>query len=114
MDNRYFNYGCPAINSDARNLTNYYPHRTFNQFIRKTNNLESAQDYRHFLQNNGSTIMQNEMNYFLDNNTCSVNGECKPINRMQDEQVKQDVQDEQDEQMDNETFINTNNCGCDK
>ena len=94
MDNRYFSYGCPAIWSDSRNLTNYYPHRTFNQFIRNTNNIQSAQEYRHFLQNNAETIMKNEMTHSINNNTCKVNGDCKPITGV-------------------EAFTN-NTCGCNK
>ena len=76
MDNRYSKYGCPGIFIDSRNLTNYYPHRTFEQFIRGTNSIGSAHDYKTFLQQNGNTIMERESDYIIKNNTCAVNGMC--------------------------------------
>jgi hypothetical protein len=78
MDNRYYKYGCPGINIDSRNLTNYYSFRSFEQFIRTTNNLNSAQDYKNFLQMNGETIMNRENAYIVKNNTCGVGGRCNP------------------------------------
>lgn len=80
MDNRYFKYNCPAIWSNSRNLTNYYENRIFEQFIRNTNKIQSAQEYRHFLQNNAEIIMTRENDYLVKNNTCSVDGKCVPIN----------------------------------
>jgi len=79
MDNRYFKYNCPAIWSDSRNLTNYYENRIFEQFIRNTNNIQSAQEYKHFLQNNAELIMTKASNYYIANNTCSVDGQCVAI-----------------------------------
>jgi hypothetical protein len=99
MDNRYFSYGCPAIKSDARGLTNYYPTRTFNQFIRTVNKLGSAQDYKNFLQNNGQFIMHNEMKYIVSNNTCNVDGHC-----VQPSSIQQP----------NTGFEGFTNCGCGK
>jgi hypothetical protein len=78
MDNRYYKYGCPGINIDSRNLTNYYSNRSFEQFIRSTNNIDSAQDYKNFLQMNAGTIMERENAYIVKNNTCNVNGRCNP------------------------------------
>lgn len=76
MDNRYFKYGCPGVNIDSRNLTNYYDSRSFEQFIRTTNNIGSAQDYKNFLQRNANTIMERENSYLVNNNTCMVDGRC--------------------------------------
>jgi hypothetical protein len=76
MDNRYFKYGCPGVNIDSRNLTNYYDSRSFEQFIRTTNNIVSAQDYKSFLQKNANTIMERENSYLVNNNTCMVDGRC--------------------------------------
>lgn len=76
MDNRYFKYGCPGVNIDSRNLTNYYDNRSFEQFIRTTNNIGSAQDYKSFLQRNANTIMERENSYLVNNNTCMVDGRC--------------------------------------
>lgn len=78
MDNIYYQYGCPGIALDSRNLTNYYPSRSFEQFIRSTNNLKSVYDYKHFLQKNSETIMSRETEYLIKTNTCGVNGMCKP------------------------------------
>lgn len=80
MDNRYSKYGCPGIQIDSRNLTNYYPRRAFEQFIKGTNNIESAHDYKTFLQQNADTIMERETNYIIQNNTCAVNGACNMAN----------------------------------
>jgi hypothetical protein len=80
MDNRYFKYGCPGVNIDSRNLTNYYDSRSFEQFIRTTNNIGSAQDYKSFLQRNANTIMERENSYLVNNNTCMVDGRCNTNN----------------------------------
>ena len=79
MDNRYFKQGCPAIWSKSRDLTNYYEQRIFDQYIRNTNNIQSAQEYKHFLQNNAEVIINREMDYLINKNTCNVNGQCVPI-----------------------------------
>ena len=79
MDNRYYCYSCPPLMQDARFLTSYTPHRTFEQYIRNINNIDSAQNYKSFLQQNANQIMDNERKYALANNTCGVNGNCAPI-----------------------------------
>jgi len=79
MDNRYYNYGCPAIWSNSRDLTNYYGQRVFDQYIKNTNNIQSAQEYRHFLQDNAETIINRETTFLVSRNTCNVNGACVPI-----------------------------------
>lgn len=76
MDNRYFNSGCPALMQDGRFITNFIPKRSFEQFIRNVNNINSSADYRKFLQSNGETIMNNERSFIEKNNTCGVNGTC--------------------------------------
>lgn len=79
MDNRYYCYSCPPLMQDARFLTSYTPNRTFEQYIRNINSIDSAQDYKSFLQNNATQIMDNERKYTLMNNTCNVNGNCASI-----------------------------------
>jgi hypothetical protein len=81
MDNRYFSYGCPAIWSDARGLTNYTDKRVLDQFIRSVNQIYSAQDYKNFLQMNGDTIMNRERALLHKMNTCEVYGNCIPISK---------------------------------
>ena len=79
MDNRYVKYGCPALMQDGRFITNYLPNRTIEQYIRAINNVDSAQDYRLFLQQNGDVIMNREREYMLKQNTCQVNGICSGL-----------------------------------
>ena len=54
MDNRYYEYKCPALMSDGRHLTNYINASVINQKIRKINKIESSDDYRAFLQKNAT------------------------------------------------------------
>lgn len=81
MDNRYFNYGCPPLMQDARFITNYHPNRTFEQHIRNVNSINSAQEYKLFLQKNGDTIMNRERAYLNKLNTCEVQGKCVPLGK---------------------------------
>jgi hypothetical protein len=80
MDNRYFKYNCPALMNDGRFLTNYTRSSTFDQFIRNENNINSAQDYKNYLQQNGEVIMNNVKAYLNETNTCVVKGQCLPLN----------------------------------
>ncbi len=80
MDNRYFNYKCPPLMQDARFITNYTKSSTFEQFIRNVNQIDSAQEYKQFLQQNGDTIINRERAYLESINTCAVHGKCVPIN----------------------------------
>ncbi len=79
MDNRYFHYKCPPLMQDARFITNYTKNSTFEQFIRNVNQIESAQEYKQFLQQNGDTIINRERAYLESINTCAVHGKCVPI-----------------------------------
>jgi hypothetical protein len=79
MDNRYFSYGCPPLMQDARHITNYMESRVYEQFIRNVNNIESAQDYKRFLQIHGDTIINRERAQQEKMNTCAVHGKCVPL-----------------------------------
>ena len=79
MDNRYFQYNCPALMQDARFVTNYLPKRDIEQYIRNINKIVSAQDYKLFLQKNGDVIQNRERAYLQKVNTCSINGACAPL-----------------------------------
>jgi len=79
MDNRYYNYGCPALMNDARFINNYVRSSTFDQYIRNVNNIKNGNEYRHYLQNNGDQIINNIKAYLRENNTCSVEGKCLPM-----------------------------------
>ncbi len=79
MDNRYYNYNCPPLMNDGRFISNYVRSSTFDQYIRNFSNISNATEYRHYLQNNGNTIMNNIKGYLHQNNTCSVEGKCLPM-----------------------------------
>ena len=79
MDNRYFNYKCPPLMSDARFITNYMESRVFEQYVRNINKLDSAQDYKNFLQNNAESIMEKERSFAESNNKCTLDEACPAI-----------------------------------
>jgi hypothetical protein len=67
-DNRYFSYNCPALMQDGRFITNYTQRRTFDQYIRSMNKIDTAQDYKYFLQMNGDNLKPEEHPlHMLDN-----------------------------------------------
>ena len=76
MDNRFWSYGCTM---DGRFLTNYTKYNVVDQFIKESNNINSAQEYRSFLQTHGDEFLNRERAYLIKNNTCSVNGKCPPL-----------------------------------
>jgi hypothetical protein len=82
MDNRYFKYGCPPLMQDARFITNYTESRIFEQYIRNVNQINSAQEYKHFLQSKGDIILDRERAYQQKINTCDVQGKCVPLSGM--------------------------------
>jgi len=79
MDNRYYKYGCPPLMNDGRFISNYIRSSTFDQYIRNTNNIGTGTDFRHYLQNNGANIINNNKSYYRENNTCNVEGRCLPM-----------------------------------
>lgn len=80
MDNRYHNYGCPPLMNDGRFISSYIRSSTYDQYIRNMNNIESAHDYRHYLQNNSNEILNRTKTYLRKHNTCAVEGRCLPMN----------------------------------
>jgi len=76
MDNRYYKYGCPALMQDKRFITNYLQRRTYDQIIKNINNIDSAQNYRLFLQQNGDKILNNERALMQKIYTCNISGKC--------------------------------------
>jgi hypothetical protein len=79
MDNRYFKYNAPALMQDGRFITNYVESRIFEQLIRNVNNIDSAQEFKRFLQNNGDNILNKERAYHQQQNTSTVDGKCVPL-----------------------------------
>ena len=78
MDNRYYNYGCPAIMHDGRFITNYVRGRVVDQIIKHLNWINSSQDYKLFLQQNANLLMTKEREQLLKHFTCNINGQCIP------------------------------------
>ena len=79
MDNRYYKYNCPPIMNDGRFISSYVRSRVFDQYIRSSNNVDSAQNYKHFLQDNADQIINNTKAYLRENNICKIEGKCLPM-----------------------------------
>lgn len=62
---------CPARMEDGRIFTNYMSQRKFNNYLFVRNNFDSSHDFRHFLQNNASTIMKQEVANLENTKKCS-------------------------------------------
>jgi hypothetical protein len=65
--------------NDGRFISSYVRSRVFDQYVRNVNNVNSAQEYKHFLQNNGDQIINNLKGYLRETNTCRIEGKCLPI-----------------------------------
>jgi hypothetical protein len=74
MSNNFFK-GCPALMSDARFLTDYRTPTTREQYNKYINGIVRDDDYRMFLQQNGTKIMDDEWAKDKKNNSCFPN-EC--------------------------------------
>lgn len=71
MDNKFADRGCPAVMDYSAHFTNYSTNVFFDQAVRKVNKIENGNDYRKFLQDKATGIMQKERDHFLNNYTCS-------------------------------------------
>ena len=60
MDNRYWSNGCPALMQDGRFITNHVRSAVYDQFVKNVNNIQSAHDYRLYLQQHGDEILNKE------------------------------------------------------
>jgi hypothetical protein len=79
MDNRYFKYNCPPLMNDGRFLTSYVRGRVFDQYVRNVNNINSGNEYKNFLQENGDFIINNLKAHYRKSNTCKIEGRCLPM-----------------------------------
>ena len=71
-NNKYFN--CPARMSDGRQFTDYRPNCYVNNLLRYNNKTMSSYEYRQFLINNGSELMN------INNQYISQQVGCEPCN----------------------------------
>jgi len=75
-NNKYFD--CPARMDDGRAFTDWRPSSSVDDMIRYSNNVMSSYEYRQFLINNGSKIMNVNMKYTEDKLGCN-NCTAKPV-----------------------------------
>lgn len=71
MDNYYKN--CPARMNDARFLTDYRTANTREQNIKMINGFVNDDEYRLFLQQNASKVMDNSWDVIKNKNMCRTN-----------------------------------------
>jgi len=62
----------PGIMSDGRLFTDYNPNAVLNEEVKKSNNIESNEDYRKYLTNYGSQIMNHNLKQTTLENNCDV------------------------------------------
>ena len=73
MDN--FFKSCPPKMEDGRHMTDYRTATRREEYNKYLNKIVRNDDYRLFLQQNGSKYMDEDFNYFKKNYSCWVN-EC--------------------------------------
>jgi len=71
MDNFFKN--CPPVMSDGRLFTDYKTPTRRNEYIKYSNKIIRDDEYRVFLQQNGSKIMNNVWEYNKQHNSCRAN-----------------------------------------
>ena len=71
-NNKYFN--CPPMMSDGRHFTDYRPNCYINNLIRMSSNTINSYDYKQYLIHNASKLMEENKNYSIEKNGCSVSG----------------------------------------
>lgn len=67
-NNKFFS--CPALMADGRLFTDYRPNRVVNQMTQFENKVMNSYDYRQFLINNGSQLMNVNANYIQNKASC--------------------------------------------
>ena len=61
---------CPPVMNDGRHGTDYRPIADINLKLQETNNLQNSNDYRSFLVNNATAIMQQNLKQFEQTASC--------------------------------------------
>jgi hypothetical protein len=112
MDNRYYNYDCPPLMNDGRFLSSYIRSNVFDQYVRTVNSINTSQEYKHFLQNNGDQIINNLKSHLKQNNTCKIkNNEINKINILEDkiEQLENKINNISNNTLNNNISNNNSN-----
>lgn len=65
-----FYSNCPAINGNARGLTNYQNPWSYENNLKTKNGIVREDDYRLFLQTNAKTLMDMEWNELKNTQSC--------------------------------------------
>ena len=76
MNTSFAEFNCPALMSDGRFITNYFPNQVFNETIRNLNKINSSHEYRMFLQKNGQSMMEKETKNLIERNSCKASNKC--------------------------------------
>jgi len=74
MSDNYFK-SCPPMMSDGRLFTDYRSNTLVNEAFKRSNRIIDDNEYREFLQKNGSTIIDKEWEHIKNTKYCHVN-EC--------------------------------------
>ncbi len=61
---------CPPLMNDGRHGTDYRPNADINLTIQQSNKLQDSNDYRSFLVNNATAIMQQNLKQFEQTASC--------------------------------------------
>jgi hypothetical protein len=64
---------CPALMSDSRTFTDYRSSCYVNALLQNKNNIQSSDEYRTFLTNNGVKILESSSKYFKHKTDCNIN-----------------------------------------
>ena len=67
-DNKHF--GCPPRMADGRNFTDYRPHCYVDNLIIAENGINNSFNYRNFLQQNATQLMEINRKYSCNKNCC--------------------------------------------
>jgi hypothetical protein len=68
-DNKHF--GCPPRMADGRHFTDYRPHCYVDNLIIAENGINNSFNYRNFLQQNATSLMQINRKYACNKNCCA-------------------------------------------
>lgn len=73
---------CPAIMDDSRLFTSYMPHKDYNNKLMAKFNVTNNNDYKTYLQTNGTSIKTDILNKLESGAKCTNNGNNKFYQRI--------------------------------
>lgn len=76
MDTQYWEFGCPALMSDGRLYTSHVSNQTLTDAMKRAYGFDVCKfdnnDWRRFLQQNATAIMQRQNAYYTKNYRCHL------------------------------------------